>query len=184
MIPLLFGTHREKEVFGLVSEIRCSFCNNIKPWELVRITKYTILFWIPFASGIQNLLICPICNNGARLDDAEFEKYKKIAEGKAEYWNIKGRALRKQGKYTEALENFEKATELEPQSAVSWFNKGNALDDVGNHEAAIESYNRAIGLNPFLAEAWYNMGIVFKNMKRKMDADTAFAKAKDLGYTG
>lgn len=180
----LFGTHSDKNSLGTVSEIHCSYCNNIEPWELVSITKYIILFWLPLPFEKQNLLICPICKHGTKLDDAEFEKYKIIAESKAEYWNKKGWELRRKGKYKEALDEFEKAIELEPQNTISWLNKGNTLDDMGKQEAAIEAYNKAIELDPYFAVAWYNKGIVFKSMKRKMEADEAFSKAKELGYTG
>jgi len=151
-----FGAGSIKVSFGVISKIRCSNCNNIRPWELIRVSKHITMMSVPIPTETMNLVICPVCNYGAKLDDTEFEKYKKIAEGYAETWNIRGLELIKQGKNKSALENFEKAIELEPQNAESWFNKGNAIDDTGKHEDAIESYNRAIALQPFFPQAWYN----------------------------
>jgi len=34
------------------------------------------------------------------------------------------------------------------------------------------------------AEAWYNKGVALEALGRTSDADAAFAKAKELGYTG
>jgi Flp pilus assembly protein TadD len=54
----------------------------------------------------------------------------------------------------------------------------------GKYNEAIKAYDEAIRLDPNLAEAWNNKGIALKVLGRTSEAKAAFAKAKELGYTG
>jgi Flp pilus assembly protein TadD len=46
------------------------------------------------------------------------------------------------------------------------------------------AFDKAVEINPQLAEAWNCKGIALKALGRNSEADSAFAKAKELGYTG
>jgi protein O-GlcNAc transferase len=59
-----------------------------------------------------------------------------------------------------------------------------ALGDLGKHDEAIRAYDKAIELKPDLAEAWIGKSMVLRSQERTIEADAAFAKAKELGYMG
>lgn len=54
----------------------------------------------------------------------------------------------------------------------------------GKYEEAIQCYDIAIMLNPNFGQAYYDKALALKALGRITEADAAFAKAKDLGYTG
>lgn len=58
-----------------------------------------------------------------------------------------------------------------------------ALYVQGKYDEAIKAYDEAIRLDPNDADAWNNKGLVLEYFGRTAEANTAFAKAKELGYT-
>jgi Flp pilus assembly protein TadD len=48
----------------------------------------------------------------------------------------------------------------------------------------LEAIEKAIQLQPNMGLLWWGKGTVLKSLGRTSEADMAFAKAKDLGYTG
>jgi tetratricopeptide (TPR) repeat protein len=62
------------------------------------------------------------------------------------------------------------------QTAAYWCTKGNALGKQVKHDEAIR-------LNPKLAAAWNGKGCALRSLGRFADADAAFVKAKELGYS-
>ncbi|MFB3766387.1 MAG: tetratricopeptide repeat protein [Methanotrichaceae archaeon] len=58
------------------------------------------------------------------------------------------------------------------------------LSQIGKLNDAIKYFEKAIELNPLNAEAWTNKGTALKAIGQNIEADAAFAKAKELGYTG
>ena len=55
----------------------------------------------------------------------------------------------------------------------------------GEYNEAIEAFDMAIELDPQIAGAcWNSKGVAFKLLGRTAEAEAAFAKAKELGYTG
>jgi len=67
---------------------------------------------------------------------------------------------------------------------VAWAGKGNALYHQGKYDDAIKAYDEAIRQDSKFASAWNNKGVTLKALGRTTEADAAFAKAKELGYTG
>jgi len=70
------------------------------------------------------------------------------------------------------------------KTAEDWFNKSVALHDQGNYADAIQALDEAIRLDPNLVQEWYNKGVAFEALDKTTEANTAFAKAKELGYSG
>jgi Flp pilus assembly protein TadD len=54
----------------------------------------------------------------------------------------------------------------------------------GKYDEAIQAYNKAIEIDPQDAYAWNNKGVALKSLGHTTESNEAFAKAKDLGYTG
>jgi Flp pilus assembly protein TadD len=53
----------------------------------------------------------------------------------------------------------------------------------GKYNDTIKAFDKAIEIEPQYALAWYNKGVALKLLDRTTEADAAFAKAKELGYT-
>jgi Flp pilus assembly protein TadD len=62
--------------------------------------------------------------------------------------------------------------------------KGIALGNQGKYDEAIKCFNEAIRLDPKEVDAWNNKGVALKALGRTDEAGPAFAKAKELGYSG
>ena len=69
------------------------------------------------------------------------------------------------------------------QTAAYWCNRGLALGKQVKYDEAIKAYEGAIKLNPESAPAWYNKGNALESLGRTTEANAAFAKAKELGYS-
>jgi tetratricopeptide (TPR) repeat protein len=70
------------------------------------------------------------------------------------------------------------------QTAEDWFNKGVALGLQGKYDEAIMAFDKAIEINPQYVAAWAGKSIVLKALGRTTEANAAFARTKELGYTG
>jgi len=62
-------------------------------------------------------------------------------------------------------------------------NKGVALDKLEPPEDALTAFEKAIELNPQYSKAWYKKGYVLKKLHRDAEAEAAFCRAKELGFT-
>jgi hypothetical protein len=102
----------------------------------------------------------------------------------AEFWLEKGNSLYEQGRYDEAVVFYDRSLLLDPQLDAAWFNKGNALYMQGNYDKALFVFDRAIEINPQDGKAWICRGLTLKKLDRTLDANAAFIRAKELGYTG
>jgi tetratricopeptide (TPR) repeat protein len=134
-----------------------------------------------------------------RHDDAlkEFDKAATLNPLIWVIWESKGDILFNQGKYDEALAAYNMTIELVPKDADAWFQKGNAFGLLGKYNESIKSYEAVIEVirsNPdprydcanrsVCVEAWHRKGIGLKELGRTKEAGAAFAKAKELGYSG
>ena len=70
------------------------------------------------------------------------------------------------------------------QTAEDWFNKGIVLYNQDKYDEAIKAFDEAIKLDPKLAMAGNNKGTALKLLGRTTEANVAFTKAKELGYSG
>lgn len=74
----IFGlSHRKVKKYGPKKSYHCNSCTNIKNWELVEISYWFTLFFIPLIPYERKyLLVCPVCNNSMNLTFEKFMKYK------------------------------------------------------------------------------------------------------------
>ncbi|MDR1066966.1 MAG: zinc ribbon domain-containing protein [Clostridiales bacterium] len=79
-----FG-HKTIKRFGQINEDSCHRCNNNVKRELVKVTTWFTLFFIPIIPyKTQYLLICPICSDSYALGKAEFDYMVKNPEDAVE----------------------------------------------------------------------------------------------------
>jgi tetratricopeptide (TPR) repeat protein len=71
-----------------------------------------------------------------------------------------------------------------PQLAESWNKKGTDFKNAGRYIEAIKCYDMAIDLDSKLAKSWYNRGLALKALYCFVQAEAAFAKARELGCKG
>lgn len=69
-----FG-HQTVRSFGSAAAQRCSRCNNTISRELVKVTTWFTLFFIPIIPYRKEyLLICPICRDAVKISKVDFEQ--------------------------------------------------------------------------------------------------------------
>lgn len=80
-MPIIFGLdYTTKSNHGKSVNHKCSKCGNETDWELVQISKYFTLFFIPvFPQSTRYWHECTICKNVEFLSREEFNVYKEIA---------------------------------------------------------------------------------------------------------
>jgi tetratricopeptide (TPR) repeat protein len=98
----------------------------------------------------------------------------------ADKWVSKGIAMRKLGKYSEALECFNKAIKANPQDTYPWVIKGNYLDNLKHHDEALACFNKALELNPNCVDAWNGKGLALENLGVNKQAEICFQTAKSI----
>ena len=62
--------------------------------------------------------------------------------------------------------------------------KGNTHYNAGEYMAAILYYDEAIKQDPKDKYAWYNKADALRMLHRDSEAKAAYAKARELGYSG
>ena len=67
------------------------------------------------------------------------------------------------------------------QTAEEWTNKGLDYAIEGKYVQAIQCYDEAIRINPDYALAWYTKGEALRATGDSVNADAAFARARELG---
>jgi len=102
----------------------------------------------------------------------------------ANAWTNKGAILNRLGRYNEALLALNIASELNPRDETTQNEIGVASYETVKYDDALLAFNNATDINPEYGLAWYNKGETLKSLGSTTEANTAFAKAKDLGYTG
>ena len=103
-------------------------------------------------------------------------------------WNQKGSALRYLGDYysNEVLQSLRRCTLVTNiHDELFWLNKSRNLvrESNFNYRESLRSYNMAIDINPRDGMLWSNKGKVLRLLGRTDEANVAFAKAEELGYT-
>lgn len=100
-------------------------------------------------------------------------------------WLKKGFALQEQGKYEESVKALGNATNADPKNEMAWEIKGVLLSrELKKYNDAIQAFDRALQINPKDPLTWTNKGDALKAIGRQVEANAAYAKAKELGYKG
>ena len=141
------------------------------------------------ASSYVDRIVTDIAESVSESSPAMAEKYYfKILEMKGDNltkedmatFNRLGIAMRKQGKWSAAIENYKKALTVVPGDERVLYNMGLAYADGQQHSQAVDCYEQVLRSNPEFhrtaAVVAYNMAIAYHLAKRNDDARD-FAKA-------
>lgn len=105
-------------------------------------------------------------------------------------FNRLGMALRRQGKWQEAVAEYERALTISPEDENVFFNMAVAFTEGGQHSQAVERLEKALALNPvFYADSpvlSFNVGVMYLNSGNRKKAKLFLKKALDLdpGHRG
>ncbi len=108
-----------------------------------------------------------------------YDKALKIIETGEIYLN-KGISLVELEKYEEAVACYDRASILDTNDSLIWYNRGVALTQLEKYDDALLSYDKAIEISPGYADAWYNKAELLKHKGQEVEAETCFAKVKEL----
>ena len=101
-------------------------------------------------------------------------------------WYGKGNVLLDLQQQKKAVEAYEQALKLDPTLVWAWNGKGNALWSLGKRDEAKEAFDQALKMNPKLGTIWHNKGLLIMQYRghfMEYEADEAFKKARELGYS-
>ena len=112
------------------------------------------------------------------------EKAIGIDSGLAIAWRNKGNALDSLARYDEAIQSYNKASSIDQTYSVSMIDMGNSHYNAGEYVAAIRYYDEAIKKDSKDKYAWYNKADALRMLHRNSEAESAYAKARELGYSG
>ena len=83
-------------------------------------------------------------------------------------------ALRKAGRYNDAMHSYKVALYLEPENLDIWNNVANLYLLQGDTITALSTYNYIVNKNPMLTDIWLNMGVVYALSNQKEKARSAW----------
>lgn len=98
-------------------------------------------------------------------------------DGRADWHNNFGEALRAVGRYEDAEASYHRAIALDPSNADAYSNLGAALEALGRPDAAEKNYARALAIDAGHAEARTNLGNLLLAGRRADDAIGHFRRA-------
>lgn len=122
-------------------------------------------------------------------------------------WSNKGHTLAHLGRYEEAIQAYDAAIRIEPGDSLSWMSKGFAFRKSSRNKESLDCLKKSVeflekkqelsaALSGFLpsspeqkrdrmlsALSWYGTGLVLKAEGRNSEAESAFSKALEYGFT-
>ncbi len=93
---------------------------------------------------------------------------------------LEGDELRRQQRYSQALQAYEEALRMDPRNFYAWNGKGTTLYNQGNYKKAFECYQRATEIEPSNAIVWVSAGLVLNCLQRYQQALVHFERALSL----
>ena len=108
------------------------------------------------------------------------ERAARLLPGDAEAQSNLGAALRRVGRFDEAVTCLRRALELRPDLPEVWNNLGNAERDLGRPAAALEAFGHALRLKPDLAKAHNNRGNALLDLGKLDDAIASYRRALEI----
>ncbi len=101
-------------------------------------------------------------------------------DGRAEWHDDWGRALRAAGKISDAIHAFRRSIDLASERAEPWYFLGNALRADKRQEEAVAAYRRALVLRGDWPEALTNLGNALYSLRRHDEAVLTWRRALSI----
>lgn len=92
----------------------------------------------------------------------------------------RGNAYQRLGQLENALADYNKVIEISSSDYIAYSNRGGIYNQLGQYQLAIDDFNVAIRLNSEFPPAYYNRGLAYLNLGMLVQAETDFAKYKEL----
>lgn len=99
-------------------------------------------------------------------------------------WFLLGYVFYKSQRYEESIDSYNESIKIDPYFSDAWNNIGADYSSLNEKDKALEAYDNAIRISPGYALAWNNKGLMLDALGRNTEAEQAFARAKELGYSG
>ncbi|QUH27449.1 AAC(3) family N-acetyltransferase [Vallitalea guaymasensis] len=73
---LIFGWgYKTIKKYGIIGKSKCNICKLVTNWQLVKVTTWFTLFFIPIIPvSVKRMIICTNCNGGHIVDKQTFDK--------------------------------------------------------------------------------------------------------------
>jgi DNA-directed RNA polymerase subunit alpha len=94
----------------------------------------------------------------------------KADKNSCDYYYQSGYILEKQGKYTEAVNNYKKALEINPNHQEVLFRLAYRCDLFGDEDAAIDYYKQITSNSPVYVNALLNLAVLYEDMEKYNNA--------------
>ena len=98
----------------------------------------------------------------------------------AQFYNSRGMAYDKEGRYDQAILDYNKALKINPRYAEAYNNRGVAYRRKGQYDRAISDYNKALEINPKDAEAYNNRAVAYLGKGQYDRAISDYNKALEI----
>ena len=136
---------------------------------------------LPLQRGLSNPVLPSIQVTG-KNEAASRAQYLKTPANTASVREkcLEGDELRKQQRYSQALQAYEEALRMDPRNFYAWNGKGTTLYNQGNYKKALEAYQRATEIDPSNAIVWVSAGLVLNRLQRYQQALVHFERALAL----
>ena len=113
---------------------------------------------------------------------AAYDKAIELDPNDTDTWYHRGNAFEGLGKYDEAVRSFNNAGDLGIEINIVAIGKDRY--DSGEYAVAIKYYDEAIKQDPKDENAWIKKAAALRMLHRNKEAEAAYAKARELGYSG
>lgn len=112
---LIFGWgHKTIKKYGMIGKSKCNICKLVTNWQLVKVTTWFTLFFIPIIPvNVKRMIICTNCNGGHIVDKQTFEKLFNIIKSNNDNINLQDlqyyNKTETQKNYLKEMEEFRKS---------------------------------------------------------------------------
>ncbi|TMB90893.1 MAG: tetratricopeptide repeat protein [Chloroflexi bacterium] len=133
----------------------------------------------PQVRGISNPAL-PAVPPGGSNDGSGRQQAARLYTSSVREKCLEGDELRKQQRYSQALQAYEEALRMDPRNFYAWNGKGTTLYNQGNYKKALEAYQRATEIDPDNPIVWVSAGLVLNRLQRYQQALVHFERALSL----
>jgi len=163
-------------LIGLFIIIAWGFPEVLSKW------RYKGIKFFPIAATVLSILVVATWFQVRYWKDSItlFEHALEVTENNYVVHNNLGFALKREGRVTEAVENYLAALRINPDFEMAHLNIGVILSGRGDNEAAIKHYKEALRIEPDFISAYINLGNARLRQGRIADAISHYSEALRL----